>query len=124
MAKVKNAFFSLDASGSLAKKMTAFGHSGKSYMMYSKRSRGVLVERTAGLGRMYRGVSFYGFIGKYNVRNSSQIQNARRMVFSRALRSYKSLSPSQKQFLTDSAKTLNITGANLYTSNIMDSVFK
>ena len=116
MSQVKSPLFSIKAKGTLGNILTSFEHSGRSYMLIKHKRRGLFVGKISGFGRIYFGGSFFGYQGLFSLKTKSQSQPAQRLVFQNAWLAYGLLTTEQKNLLSEEAKNLHMTGANLFMS--------
>lgn len=119
MPKVTSPFFSIGAKGTISNLLTAYKHSGRSYLLARKSARGLFVGPVSGFGRMFFGGSFFGYHGTLNPKTQKQEQGARRYVFAEVWKAYEELTPEQKNFYKESAKSKNMTGPNLFMSEYL-----
>lgn len=119
MPVLKGPLLSISAKGHYSKNMTFFSHFGRAYLMRGRRARGLFVSKNQGFGRMPFGAYFFGYGGRLNDKNLSVAQNERRALFSTAWNAYALLSPEQKETYSVNARSLNMTGANLFMSQFI-----
>lgn len=119
MATLKAPLFSISAKGHFSNLLTYFSHTGRSYLMTKRNRRGLFVGGFAGFGRMPFGAYFFGYSGRIGSSRFSASQIAQRELFSATWDAYALLTPEEKEILRVNARSLNMTGANLFMSNFI-----
>ncbi len=105
MPTIKGPLFSRMAKGHFSDQMTFF--------------RRLFVGQRAGFGRMPFGAYFFGYGGTINPFRGSMAQQERRALFSSCWHAWSLLTTEQKAEYSEEAKSLNMTGANLFMSQFI-----
>lgn len=119
MPVVKAPLFSITAKGHFSDQMTFFRHTNRNYLMPKRSIRGLFVSPKSGFGRAPFGSYFFGYSGRINNKNLSIAQNERRALFSTCWNAWALLTTEQKNVYRENARSLNMTGANLFMSEFI-----
>lgn len=121
MPKVTAPMLSESARGHLGGVLTAYRHTGRAYIIEKRKRRGLFFPHKAGYGCTEYGASFYGFSPGRYVSRGSERQDVQRESFAQVWVAYALLTTEQKALLSDEARTLQMTGANLFMSRWLKS---
>lgn len=121
MVRITAPLLSQSASGTIAGRLTFETRNGRAYVYDKKRGKGYTLNgHTAGYGRNKYGSSYYGYTGKTTTQGG-QKQGAQRVIFLSGWAAWALLSDEEKMILSDEARPLQITGANLFLKRYMDA---
>jgi hypothetical protein len=121
MARVTSPFLSKSAQGHFGGVITAYGHTGRAYIIEKKKRKAPVVYSRASYGcTQYGGVS-YGSAPVSFRSTGSLRQTARRYNFAGAWPVYNALTQPEKDLLSEEARQYGMTGANLFMSQWLKS---